>query len=739
MNPGYLGGMSQPTLARPETTAGNPSPQPLSPRWALAALALSMLLAALGTSIANVALPTLAQAFGASFQAVQWVVLAYLLTVTSLIVGAGRLGDLLGSRRLLLAGIVLFTVASSLCGVAPTLGFLIAGRAVQGLGAAILMTLSLAFVGEVTPQEKLGRAMGLLGAMSAIGTALGPALGGVLVAGPGWRSIFFLQVPLGALAWLLARRHLPRTAPATGADRAGLDVPGTLLLALALAAYALAMTRGRGSFGALNLALLLGALGLAGLFVRIEARSPSPLLRLALFRDRTLRASLVASALVATVIMATMVVGPFYLSRTLRLGTEIVGLVLAVGPLVAALTAVPAGHLADRFGAQRLTSAGLIAMATGSGLLSLLPVRLGIPGYVAPIVVVTAGYALFQTANNTAVMADRRADQRGVVSGLLNLSRNLGLITGASAMGALFAWAATAQDLAAASPAEVARGMRVTFAVAAALIGLALLFTARGTLSRARVSAALAWRRPLRPMTAPEPVFFAGAAKPASRPARQPEQENTMHRKASLLGISLLLAGALAASAQDKKPLSPAGTAATMVGGTWSAPDKDGERSYSGGKWIEVAYSRPILRGRTEIFGKGADYGKVVNGGAPVWRAGANQTTKLTTEVALTIGGKRIEPGSYDLFVDLKEGAWTLILSTQPTQDRYDPKEKTKIWGSYDYDAKFDVVRVPMTMVTPALTIDQFTIEFVDMSDAGGKLALGWEKTGAVVPFAIAK
>jgi hypothetical protein len=211
-----------------------------------------------------------------------------------------------------------------------------------------------------------------------------------------------------------------------------------------------------------------------------------------------------------------------------------------------------------------------------------------------------------------------------------------------------------------------------------------------------------------------------------------------MIRKVSMLGISLLLAGAVLASAQDRKPLSPAGTAATMVGGKWSEPDKDGERSYTGGKWIEVTYSRPILRGRHDIFGKGADYGKTVNGGAPVWRAGANQTTKLTTEVPLMIGGKKLAPGSYDLFVELKEGAWTLIVSTQPTQDKYDANDKTKIWGAYGYDPKFDVVRVPMNMVTPSVAVDQFTIAFVDMTDAGGKLAMVWEKTGGVVPFTIA-
>lgn len=212
-----------------------------------------------------------------------------------------------------------------------------------------------------------------------------------------------------------------------------------------------------------------------------------------------------------------------------------------------------------------------------------------------------------------------------------------------------------------------------------------------------------------------------------------------MIRKVSILGISLLLAGVVAMTAQDKKPLSPAGTASTMVGVKWGAPDKDGERSASGGKWIEVTYSRPMLRGRTNIFGKGADYGKTVNGGAPVWRVGANQTTKLTTEVPLMIGGKKIAAGSYDVFVELKEGAWTFILSTQPTQDKYDSNEKTKIWGSYGYDAKFDVVRVPMTMMTPAVSIDQFTIGFVDMTDAGGKLAMGWDKTAAVVPFTVSQ
>lgn len=448
-------------------------------RRALAALSLSVLLSSLGTSIANVGLPTLAQAFGASFQEVQWIVLAYLLAITTLIVGVGRLGDILGRRRLLLAGILLFTVASVLCGAAPTLRLLIAARAAQGLGAAVMMALTMAFVGETVPKAKTGSAMGLLGTMSAVGTALGPSLGGVLISGFGWRAIFLVNAPLGILTLLLAHRHLPvdRRGPTT--VRSGFDHVGTLLLALTLAAYALAVTLGRGAFGALNGALLVAAACGVGLFVRAEARAASPLIRLRTLRDPRLSGGLATSALVSTVMMSTLVVGPFYLSRTLGLQEALVGLVLSAGPLVAALAGVPAGRIADRFGAPRMIIAGLVAMAAGSAVLSAMPARLGVAGYVAPMVVITAGYAVFQTANNTAVMADVLPDRRGVISGLLNLSRNLGLITGASVMGAVFALASATTDVTTARPEAVAAGMRVTFAVAAILIVIALALAMR--------------------------------------------------------------------------------------------------------------------------------------------------------------------------------------------------------------------------------------------------------------------
>jgi EmrB/QacA subfamily drug resistance transporter len=440
---------------------------------ALASLSLATLLPSLGISIANVGLPTLAEAFAAPFGHVQWIVLAYLLATTSLIVGAGRLGDIIGRRRVLLGGIVLFTFASMLCVIAPTLSLLVAARAAQGVAAAAMMALGMAFVGDTVAKDKTGSAMGLIGTMSAVGTALGPSLGGLLIAGFGWRAIFLVKIPLGLLSLLLALRFLPGDRPAPQAERAGFDSIGTLVLALTLAAYALAMTIGRG-FGALNVALLLAAICGAALFVLVETRAASPLIRLATLRDPRLRAGLATSALVSTVIMVTFVVGPFYLSRALALDAARVGLIMSIGPLVAALTGAPAGRLVDRLGAERMTMIGLIGMAAGAALLAVIPAAVGVAGYVAPIAVMTAGYALFQAANNTAVMSDVRADQRGVVSGLLNLSRSLGLISGASVMGALFAVASATHDMTTASPVAVATGMHATFAAAAILIVAAL-------------------------------------------------------------------------------------------------------------------------------------------------------------------------------------------------------------------------------------------------------------------------
>ena len=429
---------------------------------ALPGLALCVLLSSFGASSANVALPALQRAFGANFAAVQWIVLAYLLAATAGAVGAGRLGDMVGRRRVLLGGIALFAAASAGCALAPGLPVLVAARALQGLGAAAMLALGMALAAGGLAQHGTGRTMGLLGSMSAVGTALGPALGGLLLAGPGWRAVFAAILPAALLAFALARR-LPRDAPARTA--APFDVAGLLLLVAALLAFALACT----GAGAATRAGLLGASVLAGiLFVRMQARAQAPLVPLALLREPVLASGFAMTALAMALMMATMLVGPFYLGRALGLSAREVGATLAVGPLVAALAGVPAGRIVDRHGARGAGAAGLAAMTLGACLLALLPLRAGVAGWIAPLAVLTAGYALFQAANNTAVMEAAGDARRGVVAGLANLARQLGLIAGSALPGAVFA-PGTRETMH-----DVAAAMHTTLMVAALLPLLAL-------------------------------------------------------------------------------------------------------------------------------------------------------------------------------------------------------------------------------------------------------------------------
>jgi MFS family permease len=352
------------------------------------ALALAVLLAALGTSIANVALPALSTAFAAPFAAVQSVVVAYLAGMTVFALIAGRLGDRFGLKPMLLLGLALFALASGLCALAPGLELLVAARTLQGAGAAFMMTLGTALMRETAGAARMGRAMGLLGTVSALGTALGPALGGVLLGVSGWRSLFLLLVPLAVCGLALTAAFLPRA----------------------------------------------------------RAEAPAPARPVTGGRAWHLLPNLLANLLVAMVMMGTLVVGPFYLRLGLGLSDTAIGLVLSVGPALSMLSGVPAGRLVDRHGAQRVAQAGLVLLAAGAALLALMPQLAGLAGYVGALLVLTPGYQLFLAANTTAALADVAPTRRGTVSGLLGLSRNLGLIVGAAGLGALFAHGAGLTD-----------------------------------------------------------------------------------------------------------------------------------------------------------------------------------------------------------------------------------------------------------------------------------------------------
>ncbi|MDQ0510733.1 MFS family permease [Angulomicrobium amanitiforme] len=382
-------------------------------------LALAMLLAALGTSIANIAMPTLVEAFSAPFAQVQAVVVAYLAALTVCVVIAGRLGDRRGLKPMLVAGLAVFALASLLCAIAPSLLLLIGARALQGVGAAFLMTLAMALMRQTASEARVGRAMGLLGTVSALGTALGPSLGGLLIPLTGWRGIFWVQVPLAIVALILAIAMLPAEP--------------------------------------------------------VKERAPA--IRLRSVVNRSLASNLLVNILVAAVMMTTLVVGPFYLALGLGLPATQVGFVMAIGPVISIFSGVPSGRLVDARGSHRVLAIGLALLATGALLLAFLPNGIGVVGYVLSIIVLTPGYQLFQAANNTAALADVARDQRGTVSGLLGLSRNIGLIVGASAMGAVFAFGVGMEEFVRATPSAIASGMRLTFLLAAAMMLAAIAVT----------------------------------------------------------------------------------------------------------------------------------------------------------------------------------------------------------------------------------------------------------------------
>lgn len=208
--------------------------------------------------------------------------------------------------------------------------------------------------------------------------------------------------------------------------------------------------------------------------------------------------------------------------------------------------------------------------------------------------------------------------------------------------------------------------------------------------------------------------------------------------KKALATAVLVLGSCVFAAAQQERPLSPAGTATTVVGGEW-VKNTAGAAVYEGGKWIEVIYSRPMLRQRRDIFGAGADYGVAVRGGTALWRAGANQTTVLRTEVPLVFGGATVPAGEYALLIDLKSPTeWTLVLSSQRRQAQFDAANTTDLIGAVNYDPKFDVVRAPMLVDSSlAEKLDQLTIFFCDVTRTGGKLAIAWENTIAMVAFTV--
>jgi EmrB/QacA subfamily drug resistance transporter len=458
-------------------------PQPSSGKWwAMLGVGLGVLMYTIYTSIVNIALPTLVQVFHTSFATIQWVVLSYLLVVTALVLGAARLGDMFGKKQLYLGGLVVFTLSSLLCGLAPGDYWLIGFRALQGLGAVMISALGAAIVTEVFPSSERGRALGIIGAVVSLGIALGPTVGGLLIALSGWRSIFLVNVPIGIFASFVVVRSVP--AGKSNPTKQKFDGLGALIMTLTLVCFAVGMTAGQNQgFGSMR-ALALLAIAILGLisFLWVERRIQQPMLDLGLFRNLQFSLSLLSGLLVFIVIAGVIFIAPFFLELVLHYSTQQVGLLLAVSPVLGGIVAPFSGNLSDRFGPRIISLIGLVLMTVGCLGISTFNAQLTELGYIVRVAPFGIGLGMFQSPNNSAILGQVPPERLGIASGLMSLSRTLGQTTGLSVMGALFAVLTLSQSSAVdvtAAPAEaLVFGLQRTFRIAAIVLFTAAVLVA---------------------------------------------------------------------------------------------------------------------------------------------------------------------------------------------------------------------------------------------------------------------
>jgi EmrB/QacA subfamily drug resistance transporter len=464
-----------------------------SRKWhVMAAVSMGVFLGTIDGSIVNVALPTLVRAFDTEFAIVQWVVLAYLLTVTTLMLSVGRLGDMVGKKPLYAAGYVIFTLGSAMCGLSPSVFWLIAFRVVQAVGAAMMMALGTAIVTEAFPPSERGKALGITGSMVSIGIVVGPVLGGLLIGALSWRWIFFVNLPIGIVGTWMVIRFVPDFKPAGGQR---FDLAGALALFGGLMALLLALTLGQQvGFGELSvLALFATSLTCLTTFIAIERKVRFPMIDLGLFRNRLFSINLITAFMVFISLAGTIILMPFYLENVLGYDTSSVGFLLAVVPIAVGVTAPISGALSDRLGTRPITVLGLAILLLGFLAVSTLSLGTTALGYLLRFLPIGIGIGVFQSPNNSAVMGAVPRERLGIASGLLAITRTLGQSAGIAALGALWASRAFARagktfpGGATAAPAEVqVVALNDTFHLVVIVVALALLLAVWGLVQERR-------------------------------------------------------------------------------------------------------------------------------------------------------------------------------------------------------------------------------------------------------------
>lgn len=459
----------------------NHPPIDYSRKWyVMIAVSLGVFLATIDGSIVNVALPTLVRELQTEFATVQWVVLAYLLTLTTLMLSVGRLADMIGKKSIYMTGFVVFTLGSVLCGLAPTVYWLIGFRVMQAVGAAMVFALGTAIVTEAFPPRERGKALGIVGSVVSIGIVIGPTLGGILIEGFSWHWIFFVNLPVGIIGTILVWRFVPLTQP-EGEQK--FDYWGGVTLFVALISLLLALTLGQNWGFTDRRVLFLLVLSLIGtlFFVGIERSTAQPMIELSLFNNRLLNINLITGFLAFMSVAGALILVPFYLENMLGYGPRQVGFLLAALPIMLGIVAPVSGILSDRWGTRTITVIGLAVLMLGYYGLSTMTIETTTLGFVLRYALIGLGFGIFQSPNNSAIMGSAPRERLGIVSGLLAVNRSLGQTTGIAMLGAFWAarvffheGATLSGGVTEASQLAQVAGLQDTFFAAAILMFIAL-------------------------------------------------------------------------------------------------------------------------------------------------------------------------------------------------------------------------------------------------------------------------
>ena len=414
----------------------------MSPKWrTMVGVSLGAFCPPIGISTISIGLPVIASALHQPITSAEWVIVTYVLVITSLLMTFGRLGDLISTKRLYVLGFVVFTMGALASGLSPTFGWLLAGRALQGLGGAMMFSVAAAIVTRAFPPSERGLALGINAVFIYAGLTVGPLVGAFILLTTSWRGLFLVNVPLGLGGILLALLFLRDDADRHRQEPVRFDIPGAVIGTLALFCLLLVLSQGPtwGLTSPATICLLLASVALAIGFVRWERNAAAPMVELSMFKDRLFSAALASSVLAYLAIFMLNLLVPFYLIHGLGFDYFHAGILLTPVPVAMVVFAPISGWLSDRVGSRALTSGGMILVAISFYWLSRIGLNPGYADLVPPLLVNGVGTGLFTAPNNSAVMGAVQAARVGTAAGLLATSRNLGMALGTATAAAVIA------------------------------------------------------------------------------------------------------------------------------------------------------------------------------------------------------------------------------------------------------------------------------------------------------------